>query len=74
MDAAVRRTAELRRGYGGVYDSQAARVPQDTMCVRPEDLIDNYDIRRGCVRMCDPGAGDYHEDSLPGDIIRAEGG
>ena len=30
----------------------------------------------GGVGMCDPGAGDYHwhEDSLSGDIIGAEGG
>jgi hypothetical protein len=41
------------------------------MCVRPADLIDNYDIQRGCVRMFNPGAGDYHEDSLQGDIIGA---
>jgi hypothetical protein len=26
------------------------------------------------VWICDTGAGDYHEDSLPGDIIGAEGG
>jgi hypothetical protein len=42
--------------------------------LQPADLIDNYDIRRVCVGMCDPGAGDYHEDSLPGDIIGAEKG
>ena len=39
------------------------------MCVRPADLIANYQIRRGCVWMCDPGAGDYQKVSLPGDII-----
>jgi hypothetical protein len=67
--------AEPPSSEGGTEapDLQTARVPQDTMCVRPADLIDNYDIQRGCVRMCDPGAGDYHEDSLPGDIIGAEG-
>ncbi len=43
------------------------------MCIRPADLIDNYDIRRVCVTMCNPGAGDYHENSLPGDIISADG-
>ena len=38
--------------------------------------IDDFDIRRGCVGMYDPGpgAGDYHDDSLSGDIIGAEGG
>ena len=36
--------------------------------------IDDFDIRRGYVGMSDPGAGDYHEDSLSGDIIGAEGG
>ena len=43
-----------------------------------DDLIDDFDIRRGCVRicieLCNPGAGDYHEASLPGDIIGTEGG
>jgi hypothetical protein len=61
-------------GCGGVYDFQAARVPQDIMCVRPADLIDNYDIRRGVVWIRDPGAGDFLEDSLLDDIIGAEGG
>ena len=36
--------------------------------------IDDFDIRRGGVGMYDPGAGDYHDDSLSGDIIGAEGG
>jgi hypothetical protein len=44
------------------------------MYVRPAYLIDNYHIRKVCVWMCYPGAGDYHEDSLSGDIIGAEGG
>jgi hypothetical protein len=57
-----------RGEHGGVYGFQAARLLQDTMCARPADLIDNYDIRRVCVRMCDPGAGGHHEDSLSGDI------
>ncbi len=59
--------------HGVAYDIQAARLPQDTMRVRPADLIDNYHIRRGCEWMCDSGAGDYHEDFLQGDIIGAEG-
>ena len=61
-------------GHGGVYDDQAARRTTRSHGLQPADLIDDFDIRRGCVRMCDPGAGDYHEDSLPGDIIGAEGG
>jgi hypothetical protein len=51
--------------HGGAYDFQAARVPKDTMCVRSEDLINNYQIRRGCGWMCDTGASGYHEDCLP---------
>ncbi len=35
------------------------------MCVRPADLIDNYQIQRGGVGMCDPGAGYFH-DGPPG--------
>ncbi len=61
-------------GYRGVYDFQDARVPQDTMCARPANLMDNYNIQRVCVGMCNSGAGDYHEDSLQGDIMGAEGG
>ena len=61
-------------GHRGVCDDQAARRTTRPHGLQPADLIDNYDIRRGCVRMCDPGAGDYHEDSLPGDIIGAEVG
>ncbi len=39
------------------------------------DRIDGYYyILRGCGEMCDPGACDYHEDTLPGDIICAKGG
>ncbi len=70
----MRRTAELREEHGGAYDIHFARVPQEIMCVRPADLIDNYQIQRGCVWMCDPGAGDYHDGSLPRDIIGAKGG
>ena len=44
------------------------------MSYHQQTRIDDYDIRRGCVEMCDPGAGDFHEDSLQGDIIGAEGG
>jgi hypothetical protein len=35
---------------GGAYHLQAARLPQDTMCVRPAlaDLIDNHQIRGVC--------------------------
>ena len=61
-------------GHGGVYDDQAARRTTKPHGLQPADLIDDFDIRRGGVRMCDPGAGDYHEDSLSGDIIGAEGG
>ena len=61
-------------GHGGVYGYQAARITTRPHGLQPADLIDDFDIRRGCVRMWDPGAGDYHEDSLPGDIIGAEGG
>ncbi len=50
------------------------------MCVSPTDLIDSYQIRTSIpkgmyvdVRYCDPVAGDDHEDSLPDDIIGAEG-
>jgi hypothetical protein len=42
--------------------------------VRPADLIDNYQIRRGREWICYPGAGDYHKDSLPGYIMCAERG
>ncbi len=44
------------------YEIQAARVPRDNMCVRPADLIASYQIRKGCVLMCDPGADDYYHD------------
>ncbi len=61
-------------GHWRVYGYQAASLLQDTVCVRPADLINNYDIRRGCLGMCYPGTVDYHEDSLSGNIICAEGG
>ena len=48
--------------------------PRDTVSYHQQTGIDDFDIRRGCLGMCYPGAGDYHEDSLPGDIIGAEGG
>ncbi len=47
------------------YHIEAARS-RDNMCVRAADLIDNYQIRRVCVWMCDPGA--VMKVSLPGDI------
>ena len=59
--------------HGGVYDDQAASRNTKPHGLQPADLIDNYDIRRGCVGISYPGAGDYHEDSLSGDI-GAEGG
>ena len=43
------------------------------MSYHQQTWIDDYDIRRGCVGMCDPGAGDFHEDPLSGYIIGAEG-
>ena len=69
-------SSEGGHGLGGVYDDQAARRTTGPHGLRPADLIDDFDIRRGCVGMCDPGAGDYHEDSLSDDIIGpgAEGG
>ena len=48
--------------------------PSFSVSYHQQTGIDDFDIRRVCVGMCDPGAGDYHEDSLPGDIIGAEGG
>ena len=48
--------------------------PRFSVSIHQQTWINDLDIRRGCVGMCDPGAGDYHEDSLPGDIIGAEGG
>ena len=50
------------------------KEPSFSVSIHQQTGIDDYDIRRGGVGMCDPGAGDYHEDSLPGDIIGAEGG
>ena len=41
--------------------------------LQPADLTAIYDIQGG-VGKCEPGAGDYHEDSLSGDIIGAKGG
>jgi hypothetical protein len=61
VDAVARRTAELRREQACAYDIQAARVPIDNMCVRPADLIANYQIRRGYEWTCDPGADDCHD-------------
>ena len=43
-------------GHGGIYDDQAARRTTRPHGLRPADVIDNYDIRRGCVGMCNPGA------------------
>ena len=38
------------------------------------DLINDYYVLSVCVGMCDPGAGDYHENFLSGNIIGAERG
>ncbi len=73
VDAAMLGITKLRRGTQGRI-RLSERLLQDTMCVRSADLIDNNQIRRVWVGMCDPGAGDYHEDSLTGDIIGTEGG
>jgi hypothetical protein len=59
-------------GHGGAYSFQAARLLQDTMCIRPADLIKDYDIRRGDVGRCNPVAGDYSEVSFSGNIICSE--
>ena len=61
-------------GLLGVCNDKAARKTTWHHELQPADLIDNYDIRRECVGMCNLGAGDFHEDPLPGDIIGAEGG
>ena len=61
-------------GHGGVCDDQAARRTTWYHELQPADLIVNYDIRTGCGGMCDLGAGDFHEPSLPGDIIGTEEG
>ncbi len=61
----------------GAYDIEAAIIPQDKMCVRPADLnhlIANYQIRRVCGPMCDPGAGDYHDDFPTGRHYRRREG
>ncbi len=65
----IRRCRALHHSsIGNFHRANFFRVHQ------PADQIDEYDIRRGCVGMCDPEAGDCHEDSLPCDIVRAEGG
>ena len=48
--------------------------PSFSVSYHQQTGIDDFDIRRGCVEIDDPGAGDYHDDSLSGDIIGAEGG
>ena len=48
--------------------------PSFPVSYHQQTWIDDFDIRRGGVGMYDPGAGDYHDDSLSGDIIGAEGG
>ena len=50
------------------------KEPSFSVSYHQQTGIDDFDIRRVCVGMCNPGAGDYHEDSLSGDIIGAEGG
>ena len=67
-------SSEGGHGPGGVYDDPAARRTTRPHGLQPADLIDDFAIRMVCVRMCDSGAGDCHEDSLSGDIIGAEGG
>jgi hypothetical protein len=54
-------TGELRRGARVSLRHSSAIIPRDKMCVRPADLIADYQIRRGCGRMCNPGAGDFHD-------------
>ncbi len=63
--------------HGGFYDLQAARPPQDTIRIRPADLIDNDNIRRGCVGKCNSEVlvkVTTMTVSLPVDIIGTEGG
>ena len=45
-----------------------------SVCIHQQTGIEDHYIRRVCVGMCDPSAGDYHDDSLSGDIIDSEGG
>ncbi len=63
VDAAARRTVELRRGASASLQHSSCNNTKDNMCDRPADLIADYQIRRGCGRMCNwhPGAGDYHD-------------
>ncbi len=48
VDAAARRTIELRRGVRVSLRHSSCNCTKDNMCVRPADLIANYQIRRGC--------------------------
>ncbi len=48
VDAAARRTGELRRGARASLRHSSCNSTKDKMCVRPADQIDNYQIRRGC--------------------------
>ncbi len=57
------------------YDSQAAKVPpRDNMCVRPADLIANYQIQGGGGGCAILVQATTMAVSQPGDIIGAEGG
>lgn len=48
MDAAARRTIELRRGARASLRHSSCHSTKDDMCVRPAARIDNYQNRRGC--------------------------
>jgi hypothetical protein len=58
---------QLRAGTGELQREERASLRHSScnntkeMCVRPADLIADFQIQRGCERMCDPGAGDYHD-------------
>jgi hypothetical protein len=59
-------------GAQGVQLSNFKSTTRHHAC-KLADLVKYYHLRRVCVEKCDAGASYYHEDSLPGDIIGAEG-